>query len=181
MNDTSGPTLETSLASVALQLSLANKLHQRLDANGSPEFELTWKEWAMPLGAPICALRARARRKSVNGCSGWPAPNALAKNRGGLQANPAKALERREQGHQLNLDDCAVLAGWATPTRQDGNSSRNTTETGQTLTDQALISGAPTMSSLAATENRGVLSPEHSRWLMGFPVGWTSFADMGTL
>jgi len=46
---------------------------------------------------------------------GWPTPNAIPKGRGGLQANPAKALERKAQGHMLNLDDAATLAGWPTP------------------------------------------------------------------
>jgi hypothetical protein len=29
-------------------------------------------------------------------------------------------LERRSQGHQLNLDDAACLASWPTPSQQDG-------------------------------------------------------------
>lgn len=45
----------------------------------------------------------------------WPTPNAIPEGRGGLQSNPQKALERREQGHQLNLDDAACLASWPTP------------------------------------------------------------------
>ncbi len=35
-------------------------------ASGSPLYELTWKSWDMPSGAPICALRASARRTSVS-------------------------------------------------------------------------------------------------------------------
>ena len=49
-----------------------------LDVNGSPEYALTWKQWAMPSGPPICALRARAHRISVSVStgerSGWPTP-----------------------------------------------------------------------------------------------------------
>src|SRR5581483_2721954 len=51
--------------------------------------------------------------------SGWPTPNALPPNRGGLQSSPEKAMERRAQGHQLNLDDAATLASWCSPTAQD--------------------------------------------------------------
>jgi hypothetical protein len=47
--------------------------------------------------------------------AGWATPSALAESRGGLQSNPEKALERKEQGHQLNLDDRAVLAGRSSP------------------------------------------------------------------
>jgi hypothetical protein len=45
--------------------------------------------------------------------AGWPTPNAMPPNRGGLQSSPEKALQRRAQGHQLNLDDAATLAGSA--------------------------------------------------------------------
>ncbi len=47
--------------------------------------------------------------------AGWPTPNAIPEGRGGLACNPEAAMRRREQGHQLNLDDAATLAGWATP------------------------------------------------------------------
>lgn len=51
--------------------------------------------------------------------SSWPTPNAMPPNRGGLQSNPEKAMERRAQGHQLNLDDAATLAAWTTPQAHD--------------------------------------------------------------
>ena len=58
--------------------------------------------------------------------AGWPTPMALAENRGGLQSNPQKALERREQGHTLNLDDAACLVtGWATPRQADGHKGQH--------------------------------------------------------
>lgn len=46
--------------------------------------------------------------------AGWPTPNALALTRGGFQTDPEKALERRKQGHALNLDDAVCMIG-ATP------------------------------------------------------------------
>ena len=162
-------------------------MRARLDVNGSLEYGLIWKSWAMKRGAPICALRASARRTSGKGFTGWPSarvsdagkavrstegalaevkrkggpqdlgcavmltgwpsaqardyrsgktkmdygnsrplseivqlagwasPNAIPANRGGLQRNPQKALNRRTEGHMLNLDDQAVLAGWPSP------------------------------------------------------------------
>jgi hypothetical protein len=36
----------------------------------------------------------------------WPTPNART---GGMQSDPQAALQRRAQGHQLNLDDAATL------------------------------------------------------------------------
>src|SRR5579872_5397503 len=110
--DTYGPSCWPSPPSVVLQLSLENKLRQRMAAYGSPEYALTWKHWDMQSGPPICALRGSGRRTSDKGFSGWPTANAIPETRGGLQTNPQKAMERRQQGHTLNLDDAATLAGW---------------------------------------------------------------------
>lgn len=58
--------------SANLQQSLESKLRQTLDVNGSPEYALTWKRWAMKSGPPICALRASAHQQSGKGFTGWP-------------------------------------------------------------------------------------------------------------
>lgn len=71
-NDTSGPLFTASSPSATLQLSLESKLRMAMDANGSPEFVLTWKQWDMPAGVPICALRASARRRHGSESFGWP-------------------------------------------------------------------------------------------------------------
>jgi len=46
-------------------------------------------------------------------------------NRGGLQSNPIAALKRREQGHQLNLDDAATLASWPTASARDWKNGKS--------------------------------------------------------
>lgn len=118
---TYGPLFIGSSPSAVLQSWLASRLRAVLAGNGSPEYGLTWKDWDMLSGPPICALRALARRTSGNAYGGWPSPNAMPPNRGGLQTNPENALERRAQGHMLNLDDAAVLAGWPTPKVASGD------------------------------------------------------------
>ena len=81
--------------------------------------------WPTPMaGTPAqkgynAAGNTDSSRKTTALVAGWPTPNAIPESRGGLQTNPEKALERREQGHMLNLDDVAALAGWATPTTRD--------------------------------------------------------------
>ena len=141
---TCGRSGEISSPSADLQSSLESRLRAHLDVNGSLEYVLKWKHWDMKSGPQICALRASARRISDKGCSGWRSPDA--NNRGGAIQDPAKVISRMEGGHQINLEDQAVLAGRATPTRLDSTNTRNRTagradphskhHDGQTLCDQ---------------------------------------------
>ena len=108
---TSGPSFDASSRSAILQSSLENRLRARMAATGSPEYALIWKHWPMRSGPPICALRARAPRTSDSGFGGWPTPAVTNADRGGM-------IERT-QGERRNLQDFALLAGWATPTTRD--------------------------------------------------------------
>lgn len=144
-----------------------------MGANGSPEYALTWKDWDMPSGPPICALRARAHPTSGSGFSGWPTPNAGPQNRGGLQTNPEKALERRLQGHQLNLDDAACLAGWPTPmagspATEDYNEAGNTDRSRKTvaLAGWAMPTKQDGASSRNATAQRGESKTANAGWTL---------------
>ena len=75
-NDTSGPLFSALSPSAALSASLARRLQARMDVNGSPEYELTWKHWDMPAGPLVYQLRASPRRTSAADCIGWPTPRA---------------------------------------------------------------------------------------------------------
>jgi hypothetical protein len=77
--------------------------------NGSPLFELTWRETDMPSGPPISQLQASARHTSGKGFGGWPTP---------------RAEERQQQnsGDQyVALSKAVLMAGWVSPTAMDGN------------------------------------------------------------
>jgi len=113
-NGTFGPLFEGSSPSADLQRAVASKLRARLDVSGSQEYVLTWKQWDMPLGPPICRLLASARPKDGNDCSGWQTPRA----RGDAGGN------RFEKGDIRNLEEQAQLAGWPTTTVNDSTGSQ---------------------------------------------------------
>ncbi|OQA29653.1 MAG: hypothetical protein BWY57_03268 [Betaproteobacteria bacterium ADurb.Bin341] len=94
---TCGQTGTASFRSAALQRSLESRLQAAMDLDGSPEFALTWKEQAMPLGQPISRLAASVRRRSGNdsGLSPWATPKAS----DGEKAS-ALSVRRREAGRQ---------------------------------------------------------------------------------
>ncbi len=76
-SDTSGQPSTDSFTSVDLQSYLASKLRVELDANGSPEYVMTWKEWDMSSGPLICALQAYRRRTFAKDYFGWPSPTTM--------------------------------------------------------------------------------------------------------
>jgi hypothetical protein len=109
--------------------------------------------------------------------AGWRSPAAQNGDRGGQDG-----LERIAAGHTLNLQDQAMLASWATPCTPNGGRKPKggaMSSTGQTPDGKkrqvdnewlarSVISGPPATGSPAQTKKRGQLSPDHSRWLMGY-------------
>ena len=104
----SGPLGSDLSASAALQSFLVSRLRAATDLNGSMEYSLTWKTRVTPAGRPICALRARARPISGNGCTGWVSPTARDHSRGGLPPRPT------DTGIPLS-QQVAGVSGWPTP------------------------------------------------------------------
>lgn len=106
---TCGHTSIGSLKTADLKSSLANRLRQRTDLNGSILYRLTLKDRVTPAGQSIFALRASARPTSDSASigSGWPTPTTRDhKDGGNPDVNvPLNAL----------LGRVAWLAGWATP------------------------------------------------------------------
>lgn len=134
-NDTSGPLFSASSPSAALQRSLANRLAERMDLNGSPLFALTWKELDMPSGPPICRLAASERRISGDACSGWPTPN---------HNSTGPGAQGRDGG--LTLQTAAQLASWPTTAARDwknGKSNLHGTNA-RPLNEVAMLASWPT-------------------------------------
>jgi hypothetical protein len=151
----------------------------------APEYQCKWVRKVTPSGLPIFRLRASARRTSATGCSGWPTPTQYASKQTPEEWE-ARNAAARAKNHNLGaverpLELVAQLAGWGTPSARDGKDAGPAFEADPTMVPvasrlprqaAALTSGQPTTSSPAATARRGVLSPEHSRWLMGYPAAW---------
>ena len=103
-----------SLASVALTLSLGNRLKALLAASGSTLWRLTWKDMAMPSGRRFSLLRASAHHKSDTGLTGWPTPTC--------NERPNRDLEKRiADGRQMGLSEVVHFAGWPAPCKANGD------------------------------------------------------------
>jgi len=201
--------LGTSLSgSAVLQLSLESRLRAHLGVNGSLESELTWRSWDMPLGLPICALRASTRRTADSGFTGWPTPDiSFAMKPANFEEQLQALVERRERtkeavrsgetkagsGRSLTLQMAAksVLASWTTPcavevaTRTMRPSREATGRKTDYLSRQVYqISGVSSTSQSAVgstvPSSTGGLDPGFCRWLMGYPPEWDVYVDMGT-
>lgn len=137
--DTSGRSSPNLSAPASLQQSLASRLRAKLAVNGSPEYSLTWKEWAISGQEPICALRASARPTSGRDCSGWPTPRTV--TGGAESAERKQELGRTESG---GGDLQAVLAGWTSPIASEARQgfqdrTRGMKGTQESLTTQAIL------------------------------------------
>lgn len=127
--------------------------------------------------------------------SGWPKPAATVVD---AKPNPPIIGNRKPTDPQISVADVAVhLCSWAPPTTRDHKhanakpwAERGGGTKGEQLCNQVVhqlpgparytASGQMLTGSCAGMESGGQLSPEHSRWLMGFPAVWGSCAPTVT-
>ena len=111
--------------------------------------------------------------------AGWSTPNTPS---GGPNTKKTKT---HRGGMDLDGQATLVLSGWTTSQTHDaqgtGSSSRllrhGTKHGCKNLQDEVHLTSGPTSSSSpASTATTGALNPEHTRYLMGFLPGWSSYA-----
>ena len=106
-----------------LQLSLVNRLKQRLTTGGSTLFKMTWKEKVTPSRQSVSLLRASGLRISGNGSGSWPTPAVVQASmnvdpdtwNGSYYLKP----DGRKQQTDLGLTAMQCLSSWPTTTTRD--------------------------------------------------------------
>lgn len=171
---------------------LERRLKVRLAGRGSTLWRLTWKRHLTPSRRPICRLRASALRISASGCSSAPSPSG--QHMAGWATASARDYKDGSECPAVPINALlgrqVWLAGWPTamagsPATERYNAAGNTDASRRTVKlvdwSKALTppgparrtaSGEIRTGSSAAMTAGGPLSPEHSRWLMGYPVAW---------
>jgi hypothetical protein len=175
-----------------LAARLEQRLRIRLAGRGSTLWRLTWKRHLTPSRRPICRLRASARRTSASACSSAPSPWSRAGWATASARDHKDGSECRSVPINALLGRQVWLAGWPTamagsPATAAYNAAGNTDASRKTvkLVDwskaptppgpmRRTASGEIRTGSSAAMAAGGPLSPEHSRWLMGYPAAWGS-------
>ncbi len=124
--------------------------------------EFNAKRWSHPRGKPLSAQVTLV---------GYPTP-AVQNAEGGK--NP-----KGNNGNYFTLQTAAGLVGYPTPLTSDARGSAGVGK--QELPNIAALGpGTTSKSSGSETASAGVLNPELSRWLQGFPAGWDCFEDTET-
>jgi hypothetical protein len=109
--------------------------------------------------------------------AGWPTPTVLDRPRSPETLAKCAAFRKRNANQNtvpMYLGEVAATAAWASPKASNGHGAGTRGDGGVDLQTMALSStpGRIPSSFPARTGSGGVLAPEFSLWLMGFPAAW---------
>ena len=183
------------------QRSLANRLQQRLEWDGSIEYSMTWRRKDTKHGRVYYQLAASGRRTSGADCSGervdgWRSPQYRDHHPSKIDGNNTRDDMQIQLAHQAQMagwttpqankntpqqrDDftpClanqAQMAGWATPRVDDSKNNGTLSQVDWNGPALNVQAGLTMSGSPAPMESGGgVLNPVFVAWLMGFPFSW---------
>lgn len=127
---TCGQRGSISSESAALELSLVNRLHHRLDSRGSTLYDLIWKRRTTPLHRPIYALRALEHHTDASGFTSWPTPTTRDwKDSENMSTEGADGRNRLDQLPRLALLTTYAAAGPALVTNLESTDAPTVAET----------------------------------------------------
>lgn len=190
-----------SCLSAALTSCLASRLQLRLATAGSTMYRQSWRGMVTDSGRRYLQLvssvpRTGAKDFTSAQWTGWLSPVVNSIDERSQEALDRRAAQRAATGRTSlspgNLaEQVKWYAGWATPTVRDHKDGRECVNVpinsllGRVvwLCDQPIrltASGLILTGSDAGMGNSGRLSPEHSRWLMGFPPEWSYYGVTAT-
>lgn len=173
---TYGPTSHGSSGSAELDL-FSSRTSPAICPSDSTRSAATFKAWATGLRRVYSARRKSAQAIAESGCSSWPTPTEdNANNAGG----PSRTRGAREGGYQDLTVAVQATDLWMTPTsrdHKDGTDPSDAVGTNCLLGRQAPRWTGQESQSISGPRR---LNPVFVEWLMGWPLGWTDFAPVGT-